>query len=342
MLDSDAVARAERLPLPGPGTHRFVHGDARELWALEDESIHLVCTSPPYAFLKQYREGVPGQLGDILDYEEFLDELDKVWRECCRVLVPGGRIACVVGDVCISRRRGGRHYVLPLSADIQVRARRLGLDALTPIRWYKVANIKTEASRSSVYLGKPNLPGGVVKNDLEHIVLLRKPGGYRKPTDEMNRRSRIETDDYMSWFTPIWTGVGGQQRRGHPAPYPVEVPRRLIRMFSFVGDVVLDPFGGTGTTALAAIETGRSSITYEIDETYIEMARRRLDATSVPITYESAMPAERATTDDLEKARTRLAHAVQNAQTKSELLSVLDDVRLLLAEQQGRRRLTNG
>ncbi|CAN0008997.1 unnamed protein product, partial [Phaeothamnion confervicola] len=276
--------------LPGPSTHRIVHGDARDLWAVEDESVHLVCTSPPYAFLKQYKEGVDGQLGDILDYEQFLEELDKVWRECARVLVPGGRVVCVVGDVCISRRRGGRHYVLPLSADIQVRARRLGLDSLTPIRWYKVSNITTEASRSSVFLGKPNLPNGVVKNDLEHILLLRKPGGYRKPTAEMNERSHITTDDYRAWFNPVWRDVTGQQRKDHPAPYPIEIPRRLIKMFSFVGDVVLDPFSGTGTTALAAIEAGRSSISYEIDESYIDITRKRLDATNVPVTYESALP----------------------------------------------------
>jgi DNA modification methylase len=324
--------------LAGPTTHRVIHGDARDLWRIEDESVHLVVTSPPYAFLKQYTEGVEGQLGDILDYEEFLDELDKVWRECARVLVPGGRVACVVGDVCISRRRGGRHYVLPLSADIQTRSRRLGLDNLTPIRWYKVSNIKTEASRSSVFLGKPNLPNGIIKNDLEHILLLRKPGGYRSPSEDMNARSRIETDDYRAWFKPVWTDVTGQQRKGHPAPYPLEVPRRLIRMFSFVGDVVLDPFCGTATTAMAAIESGRSSISYEIDESYIEIAKERLATTNVPIQYESAMPNDRPTVDRLEQARSRLAVALERAQTENELLSVVDDVRRLLDETSVKRR----
>jgi site-specific DNA-methyltransferase (adenine-specific) len=136
--------------------------------------------------LKEYPDH-PGQLGNIPVYAEFLDELDRVWKECLRILVPGGRICCVVGDVCISRRAGGRHHVLPLSADIQVRARRIGLDNLTPIRWLKVANIKLEASRSSRFLGKPNLPNGVIKNDVEHILLMRKPGGYRSPTEEQER-----------------------------------------------------------------------------------------------------------------------------------------------------------
>lgn len=259
----------------GPTKHRVVEGDARDLSWIRTESVHLVCTSPPYADLKTYNDH-PGQLGNMPVYEEFLDELDKVWREALRILVPGGRVACVVGDVCISRRRGGRHHVLPLGADIQVRTRQLGFDNLTPIRWLKVANIKTEASRSSRYLGKPNLPNGIVKNDVEHILFFRKPGGYRKPTTEQEERSRIDTDDYVRWFLPVWSDVPGQLRSDHPAPYPPEVSRRLIRMFSFVGDTVVDPFAGTGTTALTAIETGRNSISVEIDPEYTASMLGRL------------------------------------------------------------------
>ncbi len=176
----------------GPTSHLVVEGDARDLSWLADKSVHLVVTSPPYGLLKTY-EDAPGQLGNGEDptsigaYEAFLHELDKCWQECARVLVPGGRICCVVGDICLSRRAAGRHHVLPLSADIQVRARRLGLDNLTPIRWLKVANIALECSTSSWYLGKPNLPSGIVKNDIETIVMLRKPGGYRKPTAEMEQ-----------------------------------------------------------------------------------------------------------------------------------------------------------
>jgi site-specific DNA-methyltransferase (adenine-specific) len=249
--------------------------DARDLSFVETESVHLVCTSPPYASLKEYPDH-PGQLGNLPVYEEFLNELDRVWREALRVLVPGGRVACVVGDVCISRRRGGRHHVLPMSADIQVRARRLGFDCLTPIRWLKVANIVLEASRSSRFLGKPNLPNGVVKNDLEHILFLRKPGGYRKPTSAQEKLSFIPTEEYGKIFSPIWADVTGQLRSAHPAPYPLEIPRRLIRMFSFVGDTVLDPFSGTGTTALAALETGRHSISVDVDPSYVELTEERL------------------------------------------------------------------
>jgi modification methylase len=258
--------------------HTVVDGDARDLRFLEPESVHFVCTSPPYVNLITYPDH-PAQLGNISEYRTFLDELDKAWAECFRVLVPGGRVACVVGDVCIPRREAGRHYVLPLSSDIQVRARRLGFDILTPIRWHKVANIRLEASRSSRFLGKPNLPNGIIKNDVEHILFLRKPG-YRKPTVEMERLSYLPTSEYTKLFSPIWSDVSGQIRREHPSPYPLEIPRRLIRMFSFATDTVLDPFGGTGSTAIAAILTGRNSITLEIEPRYLHLIENRLKTTS--------------------------------------------------------------
>lgn len=277
MRNGDSQITTSTLESTG---HRIFQADARSLSFVATESSHLVCTSPPYASLKQYPDQ-EGQLGNIESYEIFLQELDKVWAECFRILVPGGRVACVVGDVCISRRTGGRHHVLPLSADLQVRARKVGFDNLTPIRWLKVANIKLEASNSARYLGKPNLPNGIVKNDLEHILFFRKPGGYRKPTKEMERLSKIETQDYMKWFSPIWTDVTGQIRRDHPAPYPPTVPMRLIRMFSFVGDTVVDPFAGTGTTAIAALLTNRNSISIDIEPSYVDLIYNRLSKESL-------------------------------------------------------------
>jgi site-specific DNA-methyltransferase (adenine-specific) len=292
--------------LDGPTRHVVREGDARDLSFVETESVHLVCTSPPYAMLKEYPDH-PGQMGNMPVYDDFLDELDRVWKECLRILVPGGRVACVVGDVCISRRKGGRHHVLPLSADIQVRGRKIGFDNLTPIRWLKVANIALEASRSSRFLGKPNLPNGVVKNDLEHILLLRKPGGYRQPTPEQEERSFITTDEYARWFSPVWADVSGQLRREHPAPYPVEVPRRLIRMFSFVGDNVVDPFAGTGSTALAAMETGRSSVSVEIDPAYVDLIERRLHESALAGRVDVYRPDVEAAHEVLARRRARAA-----------------------------------
>ncbi|HEY5707528.1 MAG TPA: DNA methyltransferase [Terrimicrobiaceae bacterium] len=159
MLRANGILR--NLPWPSPfdrTLHRLRLGDARDLSWLDDESVHLVVTSPPYWTLKDYESG-HGQLGDIEEYEDFLCELDKVWAECARVLAPGGRICCVVGDVCIPRKKHGRHFVMPLHGDIQVRSRRLGLDCLTPILWQKIANGATEAQgNGSGFYGKPYQP----------------------------------------------------------------------------------------------------------------------------------------------------------------------------------------
>lgn len=252
-------------------------GDARELDWIPAESVHLVVTSPPYWTLKKYND-FPGQLGDIRDYEVFLGELDKVWRHCHRALVEGGRVVCVVGDICIARRRNnGRHLVVPLHADISTRARRIGFDYLTPILWHKIANANYEVENGSSFLGKPFEPNAIIKNDIEYILMLRKPGGYRKPTEEQRRASKLSKEEHARLFRSIWTDVPGASTREHPAPFPVELALRLIRMFSFVGDTVLDPFSGTASTALGAVRAGRNSISNEIDPHYFALSKRRLE-----------------------------------------------------------------
>jgi modification methylase len=245
---------------------------------LPDASVHLVVTSPPYWTLKKYPADNAAQLGDIEDYERFVFELDKVWRECCRVLVGGGRICCIVGDVCISRKRGGRHYIMPLHADIQVRARTLGLDCLTPILWHKIANGVTEAEGNGAgFYGKPYQPGSIVKNDTEYILFMRKGGEYRSVDPLKRALSMLTKEEMQGWLRSSWSDIrGASTRKGHPAPYPVELAERLIKLFSFAGDTVLDPFLGTGSTALAAISTGRNSIGVEIESAYLKIAQERL------------------------------------------------------------------
>jgi modification methylase len=278
LLKANERYRAMEWPEPfRRTTHHLCLGDARRLTRVADESAHLVVTSPPYWTLKEYRD-TPGQMGHIEDYEEFLSELDQVWKECARALVPGGRTCCVVGDVCIPRKRFGKHFIMPLHADIQVRARRLGLDCLTPIIWHKIANGATEVEgNGSGFYGKPYQPGAVVKNDVEYILFLRKGGQYRKPTQLQKALSMLTKEEMQRWFLSFWTDIkGASTRGGHPAPFPVELAERLIRMFSFAGDTVLDPFLGTGSTSLAALKTGRNSIGVEIDPEYFRMAQTRL------------------------------------------------------------------
>jgi DNA modification methylase len=236
----------------------------------------LVVTSPPYWTLKEYRQ-CNGQLGFIADYDKFLLELDKVWQHCWRVLVPGGRLIVVVGDVCLSRRKNaGRHTVVPLHASIQERCRAIGFDNLAPIFWYKIANANYEVENGSRFLGKPYEPNAVVKNDVEYILMERKPGAYRNPSVATRILSVIAAENYQKWFQQIWSDVTGASTKLHPAPFPLEVAERLTRMFSFVGDTVLDPFLGTATTSVAAAKWGRNSIGIEVDPHYFEMAALRL------------------------------------------------------------------
>ena len=280
LLNANAVLRQVRWPAPYDRTrHEMVLGDARDLAAIADESVHLIVTSPPYFNLKPYASAAGGrQLGRIDDYEAFLGELDKVWRECLRVLVPGGRVCCVIGDILIPRRADGRHRVLPLPADIQVRSRAIGLDNLTPILWFKIGNRTNEAGGgSSGYFGKPYQPGAIIKNDHEHILMLRKPGAYRTTPMIQKALSMLQRDEMDAWMRPVWSDIrGASLRDGHPAPFPVELAERLIRMFSFAGDTVLDPFAGSGSTAIAAVRAGRSSISVEIEKEYLAAAARRV------------------------------------------------------------------
>jgi DNA modification methylase len=276
--DTKIVAAIEAKLEQVPTHHQLHRRDARAIDFLRPESVHLVVTSPPYWTLKDYNAG-DGQMGSIEDYESFLTELDKVWAVCFGALVPGGRLICVVGDVCLSRRKNkGEHVVMPLHASIQEHCRRLGYNNLAPIIWHKIANAAYEATgNGGGFLGKPYEPNSVIKNDIEFILMQRKPGGYRSPSVATRILSVISGEQHKAWFQQIWTGVTGASTKAHPAPYPLLLAERLIRMFSFVGDVVLDPFMGTGTTNVAAAKWGRNSIGVEVDPKYFEMAATRLD-----------------------------------------------------------------
>ncbi len=274
--DAHSIRLIESAVHQVPTSHSLYRGDARDMSALEPQSVHLVLTSPPYWTLKEYRDS-EGQLGHVEDYDQFLQELDKVWKQCFHALVPGGRLICVVGDVCLSRREnGGRHTVVPLHSSIQEHCRKLGFDNLAPIIWHKISNAAYEVEGGSTFLGKPYEPNSVIKNDIEFILMERKPGGYRTPDISTKVLSVISAENHKKWFQQIWSGVTGASTKQHPAPYPLELAERLVRMFSFVGDTVLDPFMGTGTTTVAAAKWGRNSIGFEIDGHYYKLAQKRI------------------------------------------------------------------
>lgn len=272
--DRRALRAIARALAEVPTRHRLLLGDSREMSHIPEESVHLVVTSPPYFDLKKYPDH-EAQLGAYHDYEVFLKELDRVWESCHRVLVKGGRLVVIVGDVCRSRKAYGEHQVIPLHASIAHRCHQLGFNNLATMVWHKIANAAFEVENGSSFLGKPYEPNAVIKNDLEYVLMLRKPGGYRRPTAAMRVLSVISEKQHRAWFNQVLR-IPGASTRLHPAPYPVALAERLIRMFSFVGDTVLDPFSGTGTTSLAAARCARNSIGVEIAETYHRMAMGRL------------------------------------------------------------------
>lgn len=274
--DQQSVARIENTLASVETTHEVRLGDAREI-ELASSSVQLVITSPPYWTLKDY-PSTAGQIGRLADYDAFLAALRQVWTRCYNALEPGGRLVCIVGDVCLSRRQnGGRHTVIPLHAAIQLQCCEIGFDNLAPIIWHKIANMKTEAGGRGAYLGKPFEPNGVIKNDIEFILMLRKPGGYRSPSKAARLLSVISAEDHARWFRQIWADIPGASTRDHPAPFPVELAARLIRMFSFVGDTIYDPFTGTASAQVAAKRWGRNSIGVEIEPTYHAGAVARLN-----------------------------------------------------------------
>jgi site-specific DNA-methyltransferase (adenine-specific) len=186
--------------------------------------------------------------------------------------------------------------VFPLHADISVICRRIGFDNLNPIIWHKIANASYEVENGSKFLGKPYEPNAIVKNDIEFILMQRKPGGYRKPTIEQREKSRIGKEDFDRWFQQIWN-ITGASTKQHPAPFPMELATRLVRMFSFTCDTVLDPFCGSGTTMIAAFRTGRNSIGVEIDPEYCRMAARFLKAESSNLFSTATLRFERIATE---------------------------------------------
>ena len=244
--------------------------DCRRMPELADASIDLVVTSPPYWQIKDY--GSPGQIGWGQTLHAYLRDLDRVWGELWRVLRDGARLCVNIGDQFARASQFGRYRVIPLHAEITCQCAAIGFDYMGAIIWRKKTTMNTTGG--AVVMGSyPYPPNGVVEIDFEYILLFRKPGVARRPDDAVRRASALSRDEWKSWFSGHWD-VGGARKRGHDAPFPEEIPRRLIRMFSFPGDTVLDPFVGSGTTARVAVSLGRNAIGYDIFAPYLDEARR--------------------------------------------------------------------
>lgn len=252
--------------------HHIYWGDARALADLSPDSVHLIVTSPPYWALKDY--GHAGQIGFDQSLEDYLESLARVWRECHRVTHPGCRMAINVGDQFARAAHFGRYKVIPLHAQIIVDAEAAGFDFMGSIIWQKVTS--QNASGGGAVMGSFPLPrNGIVKLDYEYILLFKKLGNAPKPTDEQKAAAAMTTEEWNRNFAGHWQ-FPGEKQSAHLASFPLELPRRLIQMFSFPGEVVLDPFLGAATTTKAAMELNRSSIGYEINRDFEGAMRARL------------------------------------------------------------------
>ena len=252
--------------------HKIVFGDSRKMSQIPDKSVQLIITSPPYWQLKDY--GTEDQIGFNDSYEEYINNLNLVWKECNRVLADGCRLCINIGDQFARSVYYGRYKVIPIRTEIIRFCESLGMDYMGAIIWQKATTMNT--SGGGAIMGSFPYPrNGILKMDYEFILLFKKLGNAPKPTMEQKKASEITKEEWNQYFSSHWN-FNGVKQYGHIAMFPEELPKRLIKMFSFVGETVLDPFAGSGTTSLAAKHLGRNSIGYEINKEFEPFIREKL------------------------------------------------------------------
>ena len=252
--------------------HRVINGDSRNMNELPDNSVDLVITSPPYWQLKDY--GIKNQIGYSDSYEEYINHLNLVWNECYRVLDNGSRLCVNIGDQFARAVYYGRYKVIPIRTEIIKFCEAIGFDYMGAIMWQKKTTSNTTGG-ASLMGSYPYPKNGIISIDYEFILIFKKLGTPKKPSKEIKEMSKMTKEEWKTYFDGHWY-FGGAKQDGHIAMFPEELPRRLIKMFSFVSDTVLDPFIGSGTTSLAARNLNRNSVGYEMNPEFIPFIKRKL------------------------------------------------------------------
>ena len=267
-------------------THKIINGDSRKMNLIPDRSVHLVITSPPYWQLKDY--GTENQIGYHEDYETYINNLNLVWKECYRVLDNGCRLCVNIGDQFARAVYYGRYKVIPIRTEIIKFCESIGFDYMGAIIWQKQTTTNTTGG-ASLMGSFPTPRNGIISIDYEFILIFKKLGTpTTKVNKEIKEQSKLTTEEWREYFAGHWN-FGGAKQDGHIAMFPEELPRRLIKMFAFKGETVLDPFMGSGTTSLAARNLERNSIGYEINPEFIEIAKSKLNVSQADLagtTYE--------------------------------------------------------
>jgi len=251
---------------------KIIIGDSRKMVELPNDSVDLVVTSPPYWHIKDY--GVKGQIGYGQSLHEYLKSLYLVWRECYRVLKPGTRLCINIGDQFLRSIIYGRYKIAPLHSEFITQCERIGFDYMGSIIWQKKTTMHTTGG-ATIMGSYPYPPNGMVEIDYEFILIFKKPGRRRPPSKEVKEKSKLTKEEWKEYFSGHWH-FPGERQIDHEAMFPEELPKRLIKMFTFVGDTVLDPFLGSGTTVKAAINLNRNSIGYEINKKFLPIIKKKI------------------------------------------------------------------
>ncbi len=251
---------------------KIIIGDSRKMIELPDSSVDLVVTSPPYWHIKDY--GVEGQIGYGQSLHEYLKSLYLVWKECFRVLKPGTRLCINIGDQFLRSVIYGRYKIAPLHSEFITQCEKIGFDYMGSIIWQKKTTMRTTGG-ATVMGSYPYPPNGMIEIDYEFILIFKKPGRRRPPSKEIKEKSKLTKEEWKEYFSGHWN-FPGERQIDHEAMFPEELPKRLIKMFTFVGDTVLDPFLGSGTTVKAAINLNRNSVGYEINEKFLPVIKKKI------------------------------------------------------------------
>ncbi|MCD7783625.1 MAG: site-specific DNA-methyltransferase [Firmicutes bacterium] len=265
--------------------HKIIFGDSRSLNQIKDKSVQLIITSPPYWQLKDY--GMEDQIGFNDSYEEYINNLNLVWKECNRVLSDGCRLCINIGDQFARSVYYGRYKVIPIRTEIIRFCESIGMDYMGAIIWQKTTTMNT--SGGGAIMGSFPYPrNGILKMDYEFILLFKKLGNAPKPTSQQKEESAMSKEEWGQYFSSHWR-FNGVKQNGHIAMFPEELPKRLIKMFSFAGETVFDPFAGSGTTALAAKNLSRNSISYEINKEFEPIIREKLGVEQIRLDDEAVV-----------------------------------------------------
>jgi DNA modification methylase len=261
---------------------KVIIGDSRKMIELRDEEVDLIITSPPYWHIKDY--GVPRQIGYGQTLHQYLKDLYRVWSECFRVLKPGRRLCINIGDQFARAVFYGKYKVIPLHAEIICQCERIGFDYMGAIIWQKKTTMNTTGG--AVVMGSyPYPPNGMIEIDYEFILIFKKPGKLQNVSKEIKESSKLTKEEWKDYFSGHWK-FAGEKQLGHEAMFPEELPKRLMKMFSFVNDTILDPFVGSGTTLKVALELQRNAIGYEINENFVEIIKRKFNINQAGLFYD--------------------------------------------------------